>query len=763
MKTTVKIINLSSKKLTNAELSLLSKNLKFVPTPRSPNLMDMEIDIKEFVRKLQLKEIFHNKPSVDISIVKPPSDFLPLIDNVKNPLLKNVCQNLNNTAENLNNLLPEEKVYRNITSSENKALEELKRDDSIIIKEADKGGSVIIMNKTYYIQKIEAMLRNKKVYKLQNQNIDNLNAAKVKQFANKYKAILTNDERTYISNFDYKTANYYGLPKVHKCSSIKELVKDSKNTCINIEDPPDLKFRGITSGIDCPTSHLSDLINKLLKPFVSVVVKTHVRDTTDFINKLNRCEEDDLDDILLTTVDIVDMYPSINKKLGIKAVEYFLNEYPDILNQNFPNRSFTTNFIIDALNIILDNNLVQFNGKYYTQILGTVTGTVVAPTYATLAIAYLEVTLEVKINELYTPSQSEYIIGNLRRYLDDCFIPWKKSFGDVGDFINILNSLDSGIKFTQETNNLCIPFLNVLIYKGDRELKCDVYYKETDNREYLHFNSSHPHHTKSNIPFTLARTICTIVDDREICAKRLTELKFTLKNCGYPYNLIENACDKAYELDQSSLRQLKEKPDDDTIVFVTTFNPQNPNVTNIINNSFNFLLTDSNMKKVFSKSKLLKSYKEPPNLGDLLTRSCLTNIRPLPGVNKCGSTLCKVCENIIPTDTYYFHEVDQNFFITSSLNCSVKNCVYVLTCENCSDYYIGKTVDLRRRMSKHRRAIEDEYQRELKVSIHIATCCDKPRYSVLPFYQVKRKGAIALAATEEFYIRKFKPVLNKKV
>ena len=66
-------------------------------------------------------------------------------------------------------------------------------------------------------------------------------------------------------------------------------------------------------------------------------------------------------------------------------------------------------------------------------------------------------------------------------------------------------------------------------------------------------------------------------------------------------------------------------------------------------------------------------------------------------------------------------------------------------------------------MSKHRRAIEDEYQRELKVSIHIATCCDKPRYSVLPFYQVKRKGAIALAATEEFYIRKFKPVLNKKV
>ena len=89
--------------------------------------------------------------------------------------------------------------------------------------------------------------------------------------------------------------------------------------------------------------------------------------------------------------------------------------------------------------------------------------------------------------------------------------------------------------------------------------------------------------------------------------------------------------------------------------------------------------------------------------------------------------------------------------------------MYVLTCENCSDYYIGKTVDLRRRMSKHRRAIEDEYQRELKVSIHIATCCDKPRYSVLPFFKVKRKGEIALAASEEYFIRKFRPVLNRRV
>ena len=71
--------------------------------------MDMEVDVKDFVRKLQLKELFHNKSVTNSSIVKPLSDFLPHIDNVKNPILKNVCQNLNSLAENLTNFLPEEK------------------------------------------------------------------------------------------------------------------------------------------------------------------------------------------------------------------------------------------------------------------------------------------------------------------------------------------------------------------------------------------------------------------------------------------------------------------------------------------------------------------------------------------------------------------------------------------------------------------------------------------------------------------------------
>ena len=128
--------------------------------------MDLEVDMKEFIRKLQLKELFHSyNPTNDENIVKPTSDFLPQLENVKNPVLKNVCQSLNSTSENLQNILPKERIFRNISKEEESALDSLIKDDSIIIKEADKGGSVIIMDKTYYITKIESMLNNNKVFK----------------------------------------------------------------------------------------------------------------------------------------------------------------------------------------------------------------------------------------------------------------------------------------------------------------------------------------------------------------------------------------------------------------------------------------------------------------------------------------------------------------------------------------------------------------------------------------------------------------------
>ena len=47
----VQIINNSSKQLTSPEINILSKGLKFTPTPDRPNKQELHEDVLEFTRK----------------------------------------------------------------------------------------------------------------------------------------------------------------------------------------------------------------------------------------------------------------------------------------------------------------------------------------------------------------------------------------------------------------------------------------------------------------------------------------------------------------------------------------------------------------------------------------------------------------------------------------------------------------------------------------------------------------------------------------
>ena len=48
-------------------------------------------------------------------------------------------------------------------------------------------------------------------------------------------------------------------------------------------------------------------------------------------------------------------------------------------------------FILKALKLVLKNNDFVFNEKFFHQITGTTMGTIVAPTYSTLVMGYLEI------------------------------------------------------------------------------------------------------------------------------------------------------------------------------------------------------------------------------------------------------------------------------------------------------------------------------------------------------------------------------------
>ena len=73
-----------------------------------------------------------------------------------------------------------------------------------------------------------------------------------------------------------------------------------------------------------------------------------------------------------------------------------------------------------------------------------------APTYATLALGYLEEMLYHRISEKLGEEYHEFIKMNWKRYLDDCFIIWSKEESNFNIVYNILNTVDPDIKFTME-------------------------------------------------------------------------------------------------------------------------------------------------------------------------------------------------------------------------------------------------------------------------------------------------------------------------
>ena len=77
-------------------------------------------------------------------------------------------------------------------------------------------------------------------------------------------------------------------------------------------------------------------------------------------------------------------------------------------------------------------------------------------------------------------------------------------------------------------------FLDVLIKKNDGKILIDIYFQLADTRRCLLFSSSHPIHCKKNIPFTLARIIFTIVENKQKRLGHLSELNESLKKIWLP-------------------------------------------------------------------------------------------------------------------------------------------------------------------------------------------------------------------------------------
>ena len=292
-----------------------------------------------------------------------------------------------------------------------------------------------------------------------------------------------------------------------------------------------------------------------------------------------------------------------------------------------------------------------------------------------------------------------------------------------------------------------------------------MHYKNTDAHRFLPFNSCHPRHTKNNIPYSQALRICTIVDDPIVRDLRLNEMQTYMLKCGYPKQLILHGIEKAKRIPQETLRTAKTKPKENVLTFVSTNNPNNPNLWPLVHSIVNTLKTSQKMNKVLGKTKIINSKRQPLNLKRILTRAKFSsqNIQT-SGSQPCEDKRCATCPLTRKVSSIKITSTNETFFIKESMNCKSQNVLYIITCNKCKEQYVGKTNStLSKRCTVHRSQIKHKEYRQLGLSKHLEelnkNCPIDDMFTIIPFYKLKDNRSDTITK-ENFFIRRFKPKLN---
>ena len=673
------MLNLTKNFFSKHVFSLLNKNLNFCPTPCKYNKNSLQKEFERFFRLVKLKAHFRNKKttiSTDKFESKSNSSWTP----------ENSHHSVNTFISLVQNEIDSHEVQNfpadNLTKQERIALSEIENRNDIIVTKADKGGAVVIMDIQKYKNECYKQLNDTKFYKkleydptndhrnLINSTIQELQSRNLisEAVANN----LLNKEET-------RTPRFYALPKTHK-----------------VEDPnpdSDVPGRPVISSVDSHSSKISDFVDHNLQPYVKDM-KSYVKDTSDFVRKINGIGKVPEGSILVT-MDVRALYTNIPNEEGIRSVK-------SVLNKN--GKTSLAEVLAKFLQLILTCNNFVFNNENYIQTKGCAMGTICAPSYANLFMESFE-------EENIYPKIKELILIYLR-YIDDIFLIWTSTEEKLLAFIEELNNLHESIKFDVKYSTKSINMLDTTVFIDSLNfLRTTLYVKPTDRQSYLHYKSEHPTNMKNNIPYSQALRIKRICSSNQDYKKHTNNLKNVFISRGYKEEHVNDQLEKAEKVTRSEALVEKEKAQLKRIPLVVTFNRTLPDIRSIINKHWPILQVNAELKDVFSEPPIL-AFKRNKNLKDFIGSNRIVEgkvFRPRKGkeagtCSPCWSKTGALCCSQISTTSTFKSTDGKQFEIRHNVNCKSCNVIYTLFCVKCNKVlYTGKSeYRMNIRINKHR-------------------------------------------------------------
>ena len=233
-------------------------------------------------------------------------------------------------------------------------------DKTIVIKEVDKGSSMVVWDRSDYLHEASRQQHNQNIYEdvKFNENILTDLVAKsnnIFKHLRSHKRISEKGLEYFTYNFKKATnlGKFYFLPKIHK-----RLIA--------------VPGRPVMSNCVTPTQKVSEYLDYILKTIMQDSW-SYIKDSGDFLKKIKNIGKIPKG-VILVTADVTGLYPRMSHEAGLESVQKRLSE------RDSP--KVPTEDIERMAGFVLKNNFFEFNGEVKRQKSGTAIDTRFAPPYA---------------------------------------------------------------------------------------------------------------------------------------------------------------------------------------------------------------------------------------------------------------------------------------------------------------------------------------------------------------------------------------------